>query len=121
MFGKPEWFAPKSFGWGLRPVTKEGWIYAGVWAGVLALPFLILLFADKWIEAIIWLAAMMAFLVVDVKMILRTMARNEEEKEVLRIMDEEETRHETAETGKFAMRVTDSTAARQEEAPETSR
>jgi hypothetical protein len=27
MIGKPEWFTYRIFGWGLRPKTKEGWIY----------------------------------------------------------------------------------------------
>jgi len=111
MFGKPEWFVAKSFGWGLRPVTKEGWIYTGVWTAVLILPFIGLLLASKWAEAIVWIVAMIGFLIFDVKLILRTMKRNEEEKDVLRIMDEEETRHEAAETGKFAMHVTDSRAS----------
>lgn len=114
MFGKPQWFAPKKFGWGLRPVTKEGWIYAGVWCAVLILPFVGMLLSHKWLEAIIWIAAMIGFLIVDVKMILRAMQRREEEREVFRIMDEEETRHETAETGKFAMHVTDSHAPKQQ-------
>ena len=119
MFGKPEWFVPKKFGWGLTPVTKEGWIYAGVWLGVLLLPFLVLLFyfgetgLERGIKAFVWLGAMIAFLIFDVKLILRAMARKEEEKDVFRIMDEEETRQEEAETGKFAMHVTDSTRAKQ--------
>ena len=108
MFGKAEWFAPKKFGWGLTPVTKEGWIYTGVWAGILILPFLLLLLIGKWPEGLIWLAFSIGVLILDVKLILRAMARKEEEKDVFRIMDEEETRQETTETGKFAMRVTDS-------------
>ena len=110
MFGKPEWFVPKSMGWGLRPVTKEGWIYAGVWLGVLIAPFLLLLGIEKWPEAFIWLAFSIAVLIADVKIIRRAMARKEEEKDVFRIMDEEETRQEEAETGKFAMHITDSNA-----------
>jgi hypothetical protein len=27
MIAKKEWFKPRIFGWGLRPVTWEGWIY----------------------------------------------------------------------------------------------
>ncbi len=27
MIGKPEWFTYRIFGWGIRPKTKEGWIY----------------------------------------------------------------------------------------------
>ena len=108
MFGKPEWFAPKKFGWGLRPVAKEGWVYTGIWAAVLVVPFLLLLLIGKWPEGLIWMAFAIGVLVVDVKLILKAMARQEEEKDVYRIMDEEETRQETTETGKFAMHVTES-------------
>ena len=113
MFGKPEWFKPKAFGWGLTPVTKEGWIYAGAWAAILIVPFLAFLGVGRWPEALIWLAFSIGVLVVDVKLILRAMVRKEEEKDVFRIMDEEETRQEEAETGKFAMHVTDSGRAKQ--------
>ena len=27
MIGKPEWFTYRIFGWGLRPKTKQGWLY----------------------------------------------------------------------------------------------
>lgn len=108
MFGKPEWFVPKRFGWGLTPVTWQGWVYAGVWSAVLSLPFVALLLAKGWVEAVVWMAAMMVLLVIDVKFILAAMKRQEEEKEVFRIMDEEETRTEEAQTGKFAMHVGDS-------------
>ena len=35
MFGKPQWFREKKLGWGLTPVTWQGWVYALVWAAVL--------------------------------------------------------------------------------------
>ncbi len=108
MFGKPEWFVPKRFGWGLTPVTWQGWVYTGIWAAVLSLPFVALLLTKGWVEAVVWMVVMMVLLVVDVKFILAAMKRQEEEKEVFRIMDEEETRTEAAETGKFAMHVGDS-------------
>lgn len=44
MFGKPQWFKPKTFGWGLTPVTWQGWIYTLVWAVALLGPYLWLLF-----------------------------------------------------------------------------
>ena len=80
MFGKPEWFVPKKFGWGLRPVTKEGWIYTGAWVAVLCLPFVILIMTTGWVEAVIWMVAMMAFLVIDVELIIREMERQKAEK-----------------------------------------
>ncbi len=32
MIGKPEWFAYRIFGWGLRPKTWQGWLYIAVLA-----------------------------------------------------------------------------------------
>ena len=110
MFGKPEWFVPKKFGWGLTPVTWQGWVYAFGWATAIALPFNLLLFTRGWFEATIWMIIMLVWIVADVRLILRAMKRQEEEKEVFRIMDEEETRTEKAQTGNFAMHVTQSGA-----------
>lgn len=43
MIGKPEWFTYRILGWGIRPKTKEGWIYiiVAVLIGVIlsTLPF----------------------------------------------------------------------------------
>ena len=73
MFGKPEWFRPKKLGWGLVPVRREGWVYAVVWALVIALPFVWLVERHQGLEAIIWLAAMISLLCWDVRVILRAM------------------------------------------------
>lgn len=107
MFGKPEWFVPKTFGWGLTPVTWQGWVYAFVWALVIALPFNLLLFTREngIIEACVWMFAMIALVFYDVRLILRAMKRREEDKEVLHIMDDQETRREEVQTGKFQMHV----------------
>ena len=43
MFGKPHWFRPKRFGWGLTPVTWQGWVYVLVWIAVLLGAYLLLL------------------------------------------------------------------------------
>ena len=48
---------------------------------------------------------MIAFAVFDVKLILRAMKRREEDKELLYILDEKETRREEVQTGKFQMHV----------------
>ena len=32
MFGKPNWFRPKTFGWGLTPITWQGWAYTAAGA-----------------------------------------------------------------------------------------
>ena len=46
MFGKPNWFRPKTFGWGLTPITWQGWAYTGGWVGLLVAPFSLLLIAQ---------------------------------------------------------------------------
>src|SRR5262245_32600048 len=77
MFGKPQWFVPKSFGWGLHPVTWQGWAYTGVWTSLIVVPFLILLTryqpgeGPRVMEASIWLGASVSALVYDVYLILQ--------------------------------------------------
>jgi len=43
MIAKKEWFKPRVFGWSLRPVTWEGWVYIAIVALIalfpLSLPF----------------------------------------------------------------------------------
>ena len=34
MIGKPEWFTYRFLGWGVRPKTKEGWLYIAVFAAL---------------------------------------------------------------------------------------
>jgi hypothetical protein len=76
MFGKPSWFVPKSFGWGLHPVTWQGWAYTFAWVGVIAVPFVVLLTREsqggglKVFEASIWLMATISALFYDVYLIL---------------------------------------------------
>lgn len=71
MFGKPNWFRPKTFGWGLVPVTWQGWIYSLVWALIISAPFLFLLLRTQWIEAVVWMVAAIGVLTWDVRAILR--------------------------------------------------
>ncbi|OIO64454.1 hypothetical protein AUJ68_06125 [Candidatus Woesearchaeota archaeon CG1_02_57_44] len=41
MIGKPEWFTYRILGWGIRPKTKEGWLYiVGFIAVILAIAYL---------------------------------------------------------------------------------
>ena len=58
------------------------------------------------------MVVMLGWIVFDVHLILKAMNAREEDREVLRIMDEEETRREEVTTGKFAMQVTEDHAAR---------
>ncbi len=67
MFGKPEWFQKKNVPWGLRPVCWRGWLYAIVWAGVICVPFVALLVSGKAVESVIWVVAMMFFMLWDVQ------------------------------------------------------
>ena len=76
MFGKPNWFVPKTFGWGLNPVTWQGWAYMLGWVGVMVVPFVVLLTREsqggglKVVEASIWLVATMSAMIYDVYLIL---------------------------------------------------
>jgi hypothetical protein len=107
MFGKPEWFVPNKFGWGLTPVTWQGWAYVASWAAASAVGFFVLLAMREngWVEGILWIGAMIAFAFYDVKMILRAIKRKDEDKDLLMIMDDKETRREETQTAKFQMHV----------------
>ena len=37
MIGKPEWFTYRIMGWGIRPKTKEAWIYTGIVIGLISM------------------------------------------------------------------------------------
>ena len=77
MFGKPDWFRKKRFGWGLSPKTWQGWIYALVWCVVLVGPFHLLLWSRGIVEAMIWLSAAIGALTWDVRLIIKEMDRIE--------------------------------------------
>lgn len=70
MFGKPQWFRPKSIGWGLQPVAWQGWGYTALWCAALAGPFTLLIVRSQPLEALAWLGIGIAALVYDVKQIL---------------------------------------------------
>lgn len=93
MFGKPEWFGKKVWGWGLYPATREGWIYTGAVAGGIALPFNLLLLSRGWPEAMIWLFVSALAVVWDVKQIIEAIdyphGKPKPVKEVLYIGDDE--------------------------------
>jgi hypothetical protein len=78
MFGKPEWLRDKKVGWGLKPVTWQGWAYTAAWGAAIAGPFAVLLARTDGVEmsyrltsAAVWLAVTMAGLVWDVWQIKR--------------------------------------------------
>lgn len=38
MFGRPEWFTYRTFGWGIKAKTWQGWVYFGVFLALLVGP-----------------------------------------------------------------------------------
>ncbi|QDU93165.1 hypothetical protein [Lignipirellula cremea] len=90
MFGKPEWFRPKTFGWGLTPITRQGWIYTFAWAAVLAAPFNVLLLMGKPIEATVWIVAAIGVLIWDARTILQAIKKRENDAKTLYIGDDDE-------------------------------
>jgi hypothetical protein len=73
MFGKPQWFRPKAIGWGLTPVTWQGWGYTALWTAAISGPFMLLLFSGKPVESFIWMGLGIGALVYDVRQILLAM------------------------------------------------
>ena len=74
MFGKPQWIKPKTFGWGIHPITWQGWSWCGIWLGVMLVPFTgFMSQRDMWTEAFIWLGASTGVMIMDVWQILRAM------------------------------------------------
>jgi hypothetical protein len=71
MFGRPQWFRPKTIGWGLVPITWQGWLYTGAWTGTMVLPFLLLLGRHQPVEAMAWMVLTTGALVGDVWQILK--------------------------------------------------
>lgn len=70
MFGQSSWFREKEMGWGLVPVTWQGWVYVVLWCAVLTGPFVLLLADEKPWEATIWLLLAVAVLLFDVWVIV---------------------------------------------------
>ena len=74
MFGKPEGFREKTWGWGLTPTKWQGWAYTLVWTSVLILPFLIFLLPMGRVpESILWLGFGLFMLTWDVRGIIKEM------------------------------------------------
>jgi hypothetical protein len=73
MFGNPNWFRPKTMGWGLTPIRWQGWAYALTWIGVIGLPFVSMLWWEMAPQALVWLGVMTGGLIYDVRDIRRQM------------------------------------------------
>ncbi len=78
MIAKKDWFTIRKFGgWGLTPATKEGWMYIGVFVGlVTSVQFLpISLEARNWIAY-----AMIALLLIDIGTVMLFLNKDERER-----------------------------------------
>jgi len=72
MFGKPQWFRPKAFGWGLVPITWQGWTYTAAWAGAIGLPFVLLVGRHQGLEAMAWLGLSAGAMAYEARQLLRS-------------------------------------------------
>jgi hypothetical protein len=88
MFGKPEWFAKKKLGWGLKPKRWQGWVYTVVWAFVIIGPSLFLAARSQLIEAGVWISVSIGGLIWDAWGILRQMNHRTEVEEFFYIGEE---------------------------------
>lgn len=89
MFGNPEWFRERKIGWGVVPVSWRGWGYVAAWIAVMAVPFMALLSRELLAESLVWLAASMGTLLLDVHQILKAKRQAERAENVLYIGEEE--------------------------------
>jgi hypothetical protein len=103
MFGKPEWFQEKRIGWGLKPVSWQGWTYSATWLAVIALPFFGLLIQGLVAEALIWMAATVSTVLWDVRSILRE--KKVDQVEDVLYIDEDESLSPTFASRKFNFRL----------------
>ena len=88
MFGKPEWFEEGRLGFGLKPVSWQGWAYSGGWVAVIALPTLALMSQRLGVESLIWMAAAITAAIWDVRSIWRE-KQPQQPDDVLYIDDDE--------------------------------
>lgn len=75
MFGNPDWFRPKTAGWGLTPIRWQGWAYALAWMAIIGFPFVLMLWWEMAPQSFVWLVVMCGGLIYDVRDIRRQMQR----------------------------------------------
>lgn len=90
MFGKPEWFRKKAWGWGLVPVTWQGYAYTAAWCALFVIPFVALVASRRVPEALIWLAASVGGLYWDVRQMYAAKSAAPPPSDVLYIGDDDE-------------------------------
>ena len=92
MFGKPQWFRPKTVRWGIHPIAWQGWAYSLTWMGVIAAPFLALLVRHQAGESLVWLTASLFALAWDVRSIRKAL-QPQADRAVLYIGEDGATEH----------------------------
>ena len=85
----PSGFREKKVGWGLRPVSWKGWLYAIVWAAVICGPFMAMLASHLLIESLVWAVVMMFALLWDVQHVRRELNGTPHEEADVLIIDED--------------------------------
>ena len=88
MFGKPHWFIKKKIGWGLTPVTWQGWVYTAAWALIIGGPFALLVNSTLVPEAVVWMVASSGTLLWDVRQIMRAKQQKNDKTDVFYIGDD---------------------------------
>lgn len=78
MIAKKEWFRPRIFGWGLRPVTREGWLYISI--AVLLFIAALNLPISK-LGRVITASVIMAVFLIDVLIVMVQMYKSLDERE----------------------------------------
>ena len=78
MIGQPSWFKIRKFGgWGLTPVTKEGWFYTGA----IILPFVVFQSLPYWSEQVRFYVTLgwLSVILIDVLDIMFRLKKDERE------------------------------------------
>ena len=78
MIGKPEWFTYRIFGWGLRPKTKEGWLYILI-AVLIAVGITLLPFGEQ--EKVIAITIFVCIVLLDTLHIMTQIGKVHDERE----------------------------------------
>jgi hypothetical protein len=103
MFGKPEWFKKKTWGWALVPATRQGWVYSVLAALAVLLPGFVLLTSGRKPEALVWLLVSACAVYWDARQVARAMSHPAgERRDVLYIGDDEP---DSIQTGQLDLRL----------------
>jgi len=80
MLGRPEWFTYRSAGWGIAPRTWQGWVYVGVFLGLLGVILLLPVPEDLKNKLA---GAVAGLLILDAILIMTQLGRHHDERERL--------------------------------------